>query len=100
MGLSELGCLAAKPPVEVASLSTVIMTVASDDAGMREIYGPDRAESLLASAEGRLFMNCATVTPQVHIEVESLGEQRGDSVLEACMASSITQAQWHLVSHV
>ena len=90
---AELGCLAAKTPVEVASLSTVIVTVVNDDAGMREIYGPNHAEGLLPSAEGSLFVNCATVTPQVHIEVESLVEQRGGSVLEACMASSITQAR-------
>ena len=38
-------------------------------------------------------MKCATVSPEVHIEVEALVEQQGGQSLEACMASSIPQAR-------
>src|SRR5437762_7196130 len=38
-------------------------------------------------------MNCATISPQVHVEIEKLAEEAGAQTLEACMASSITQAR-------
>ncbi|MCY4109389.1 MAG: NAD-binding protein, partial [Chloroflexi bacterium] len=38
-------------------------------------------------------VNCATITPKTHVEVEALAEAAGASSLEACMASSITQAR-------
>jgi 3-hydroxyisobutyrate dehydrogenase len=38
-------------------------------------------------------VNCATISPAVHIEVEELAETAGANALEACMASSITQAR-------
>src|SRR5690349_19542732 len=81
----ELGCDAARTPARVAELSELIVTVVSDDAAMREIYAGDRASSLLAFSEGRLFVNCATVTPSVHVEVEEAVEWRGGESLEACM---------------
>ena len=40
-----------------------------------------------------MFINCATITPQVHVDVEALAEGVGASSLESCMASSITQAR-------
>jgi 3-hydroxyisobutyrate dehydrogenase-like beta-hydroxyacid dehydrogenase len=89
----ELGCETATSPARVAELSHIIVTVVSDDAAMREIYAEDRRASLLAFANGRLFINCATITPSVHEEVEALVERHGGLCLEACMASSITQAR-------
>jgi 3-hydroxyisobutyrate dehydrogenase len=89
----ELGCEAARTPARVAELSDVILTVVSDDAAMREIYDADRSSGLLAFAEGRLFVNCATITPSLHVELEHTLERRGGESLEACMASSITQAR-------
>jgi 3-hydroxyisobutyrate dehydrogenase len=44
-------------------------------------------------AEGKLFINCATVSPDTHGLVESRAEAAGAQSLEACMASSITQAR-------
>jgi 3-hydroxyisobutyrate dehydrogenase-like beta-hydroxyacid dehydrogenase len=90
---SELECEAAHTPARVAELSDVILTVVSDDAAMREIYAVDGSSSLLTFARGRLFVNCATITPSVHVEIEHLVDQRGGESLEACMASSITQAR-------
>jgi 3-hydroxyisobutyrate dehydrogenase-like beta-hydroxyacid dehydrogenase len=88
----ELGCEAASLPARVAEVSEVIVTVVSDDSAMREIYGDTRS-SLLAFAKDRLFINSATVTPSVHVEVEASVERQGGMCLEACMASSITQAR-------
>lgn len=76
----------------VAELSDVIITVVSDDAAMYAIFAPDGG-SLLAGARGKVFVNCATVSPKVHVDVERLVEARGGNALEACMASSIPQAR-------
>lgn len=89
----EIGCEAAPAPARVAELSEVVITVVSDDAAMREIYAEHPRSSLLAFAKNRLFINCATITPSVHVEVENLVERQGGVCLEACMASSITQAR-------
>ena len=89
----ELGCAAADSPAGVAEVADVIFTVVTDDSAMRQIYATDRAHSLLKHAKGRLFINCATLSPQVHVEVQSLVELQGGQCLEACMASSITQAR-------
>jgi 3-hydroxyisobutyrate dehydrogenase len=90
---NELGCEAATTPAHVAERCTTIFTVITDDAGMRLIFAPRRAESLLSHASGRLFINCATLSPEIHVEVEAMVEQHGGKSLEACMASSITQAR-------
>src|SRR5437660_10210428 len=50
-------------------------------------------DNLLVNARGKLFINCATVSPRVHVEVEKLAQKAGAQTLEACMASSITQAR-------
>ena len=89
----ELGCEAADTPARVAELSEVVVTVVSDDAAMFDIYREGASSSLLAHAKGRLFINCATVTPDVHIAMERIVERHEGASLEACMASSITQAR-------
>ena len=90
----ELGCRAAATLAEVTEASDVVLTVVSDDAAMRRIFSPPtKADSLLRHARGRLFINCATLTPRVHIEVERACRKAGAASLEACMASSITQAR-------
>jgi 3-hydroxyisobutyrate dehydrogenase len=90
---TELGCEAAANPARVAELATTIFTVVSDDTAMRQIFSATDTESLLRHAKDRLYINCATLSPAVHIEVEALVTQRGGQSLEACMASSITQAR-------
>jgi 3-hydroxyisobutyrate dehydrogenase len=59
---------------------------------MRQIFSAPN-DNLLSQAEGKLFINCATVSPDVHVEIEQLAQQAGAQSLEACMASSITQAR-------
>ncbi len=90
---AELGCEAAATPARVAELAGIIFTVVSDDAAMRRIFSPDDGASLLRHADGRIFINCATVSPSIHVEIERLVERHGGRCLEACMASSIPQAR-------
>ncbi len=85
----ELGCTAATELKVVTALSDVIITVVTDDKAMKQIY----TGGLLARAKGKLFINCATVTPAVHVWVEQKCAAKGAQSLEACMASSITQAR-------
>ena len=89
---SELGAAASQDLSEVTSSADVIITVVSDDAAMYKIFG-DEGDSLLINARGKLFINCATVSPEVHVEVEKRAKAAGAQSLEACMASSITQAR-------
>jgi 3-hydroxyisobutyrate dehydrogenase len=87
----ELGSKAVDKVSGVSQLSDVIFTVVTDDAAMREIYfGP---ENLFSECSGKLFINCATVSPQVHVEIETRGRELGAEVLEAPMASSMTHAR-------
>ncbi len=90
---TELKCEAAGIPARVAEVANTVFTVVTDDAAMRQIYSTDRPDSLLTHANGRLFINCATVSPQIHVEVEALVQEHGAQSLEACMASSLTQAR-------
>jgi 3-hydroxyisobutyrate dehydrogenase len=85
----ELNCTAAPDLKSVTALSDVIITVVSDDKAMKRIF----TGGLLRRARGKFFINCATVTPSIHVWVEQKCEARGASSLEACMASSITQAR-------
>lgn len=89
----ELACEVASSPSGVAERSKIVFTVVSDDAAMREIYAEHDPASLVAHAKDRLFINCATITPATHIAIEHIVERHGGSSLEACMASSITQAR-------
>ena len=88
----EIGCAASQDLSEVTAQSDVIITVVSDDNAMREIFS-EEGDNLLVNARGKLFVNCATVSPQIHREVEQWAEAAGAASLEACMASSITQAR-------
>ena len=89
---AELGCAAAQDLSEVTAESDVIFTVVTDDNAMRQIFG-GTGDNLLVNARGKLFVNCATISPQVHVDVEKLAKKAGAQTLEACMASSIPQAR-------
>lgn len=89
----ELSLHQAHTPAEVADRSSVVITVVSDDTAMRTIFSAADPTSLLGSAQGRLFVNCATLSPQTHHDIEGLVTAQGGLYLEACMAGSITQAR-------
>src|SRR5271165_2324398 len=87
----ELGSQAVEKVSEVTRLSDVIFTVVTDDAAMKAIFlGPD---NLFKEPKGKLFINCATISPAVHVEIEKKGAELGAEVLEAPMASSLTHAR-------
>ena len=88
----ELESQAAATLAEVTRLADVIITVVTDDTAMRRIFAT-KGDSLLKNAQGKLFINCATISPKVHLEVEKLARKAKAQTLEACMASSITQAR-------
>ena len=89
---AELGCAAAQDLSQVTAESDVIFTVITDDNAMRQIFG-GTGDNLFVNARGKLFVNCATISPQVHVDIEKLAEKAGAQTLEACMASSIPQAR-------
>jgi len=77
----------------VTEIADFIITVVTDDDAMLKIFSEEAPDSLLKNAKGKLFINCATITPEVHVLVEKLTEKNGAQSLECCMASSITQAR-------
>jgi 3-hydroxyisobutyrate dehydrogenase len=87
----ELGTKATASLAEVTSAADVIFTVVSDDAAMEEIFFGD--DSLLQGAEGKTFINCATVSPESHKTAADAASKAGAKTLAASMASSITQAR-------
>src|SRR5213596_3364315 len=78
----ELGSTACPTLGDVTAGADVMFTIVTDDAAMREIY--KGADNLLVNARGKFFINCATVSPQIHCEAEQWTEAAGASSLEAC----------------
>ncbi len=77
---------------DVTANADVIITVISDDAAMRAIFAPT-GDSLLVNARAKIFVNCATLTPSVHVEVAQSAAAAGARTVETLMASSIPQAR-------
>ena len=89
---AELGCSHAEKLADVTESSDIIFTVITNDDAMRSIYFSDD-DNLLMSAEGKTFVNCATLSPGIQQEVANAAENAGAGALEGCMASSIPQAR-------
>ena len=90
---TEIGATAAGELAKVTALADYIITVVTDDAAMRQIFSEDADDSLIQGASGKVFINCATISPQVHVDIEQIAAKHGAESLEGCMASSITQAR-------
>jgi 3-hydroxyisobutyrate dehydrogenase len=88
---AEIGSTAYTTLAEVTANADIILTVVTNDAAMDAIFFG--ADNLLTGAEGRKFINCATLTPAVHTKLEDAATKVGATCLEACMASSIPQAR-------
>lgn len=88
----ELGSKACDSLTELTRLSDVIFTVVTDDQAMREIYNRP-GDNLFTDAQGKLFINCATISPGVHQELMAQANGLNAKMLEAPMASSIPQAR-------
>src|SRR5271170_7610024 len=72
----ELKCHAAEKLTEVTAKADFILTVVSDDMAMRDIYTAP-GKNLLIGAKGCTFINFATVSPQVHYDVEAAVHHAG-----------------------
>jgi len=88
----ELGCTHASNLAEVTAISDIILTVVTNDAAMEAIFF-DSDDNLFKEAAGKLFINCATLSPGMHINLEQKAAEVNAQTLEGCMASSITQAR-------
>lgn len=88
----ELGCKHATTLPEVTASADVIFTVVTNDASMDAIFSAGN-DSLLTNAAGKIFINCATVSPQSHRKTYDAAKAVGAHSLEASMASSISQAR-------
>ena len=88
----ELNCANPLKLEDVTALADVVITVVTDDKSMEGIFSL-KGDSLLKGAAGRIFINCATVSPATHVEVEKRARKGKAASLEACMASSISQAR-------
>ncbi len=89
---TELGAAHAVSLAQVTAAADVIFTVVTDDVAQLAVFA-ETGDSLLVGAEGKTFVNCATITPGTHIEVERRAKAAGAAAIEACMASSIPQAR-------
>ncbi len=89
---AELGATHATRLADITAAADVVFTVVTDDAAQLAVFA-ETGDSLLVGAQGRTFVNCATLTPQVHVEVQRRARAAGASSLEGCMASSIPQAR-------
>jgi 3-hydroxyisobutyrate dehydrogenase-like beta-hydroxyacid dehydrogenase len=88
---SELDTTAVQKLSEVTTGSDIVITVVTDDAAMRSIFFDD--DNLFQNSSGKIFLNCATLSPDIHIELERVAAANDAETLEVCMASSIPQAR-------
>ncbi len=89
---AEIGARACPTLAEVVAAADVVFTVVTDDAAQLGVFAP-AGDSLLTGAAGKVFVNCATVSPATHVEVDRRVRAAGGVALEGCMASSIPQAR-------
>ena len=88
----EIGCGHANSLAEVTAISDVIVTVVTNDAAMESIFFGE-GDNLFQDAGGKVFINCATLSPGMHVKLETAAAELGAETIEGCMASSITQAR-------
>ncbi len=88
---SEISASAYSTLAEVTAHADIILTVVTNDEAMNAIFFGE--DNLLTGAEGRVFINCATLTPAIHHKLDEAAAKVGAQCLEACMASSIPQAR-------
>jgi len=88
----ELGARHAQTLAAVTAAADVVFTVVTDDQAQASVFA-EHGDSLLARAKGKIFINCATITPKTHVEIGRRAKKAGAVTLEGCMASSIPQAR-------
>ena len=88
----ELGAANCDKLADVTAAADIIITVVTNDDAMRAIYFAE-GDNLLQGADGKTFINCATLSPGAHKEAYDGGKKVGAEVLEGAMASSISHAR-------
>ena len=89
----ELECAHSTSLEGVTASSDIIITVVTNDAAVKRIFSAKKDHLLKSKTKGKVFINCATITPKTHTQIEAWCEKAHASSLEACMASSIPQAR-------
>jgi 3-hydroxyisobutyrate dehydrogenase len=89
---TEIEAQTAQTLAEVTANSDIVLTVVTNDAAMEAIFFNEE-DNLFIESAGTLFINCATLSPEVHVKLENAAAKVGAQTLEGCMASSITQAR-------
>ncbi|MEN9634727.1 MAG: 2-hydroxy-3-oxopropionate reductase [Verrucomicrobiota bacterium] len=88
----EIGAAHVTQLAAITAAADIIFTVVTDDAAQLAIF-PTNGDSLLRGATGKVFINCATISPATHVEIARRAQAVGALTLEGCMASSIPQAR-------
>ncbi len=88
----EIGATAYTKLADVTANADIIFTVVTNDAAMKKIF-LNKKDSLLVDAAGKTFINCATLSPDIQKQVSTACKRRKAACIEACMASSISQAR-------
>src|SRR5258706_7604601 len=73
---NEIAAQSARTLAEATASGDVIFTVVTDDAAQLGVFA-ERGDSLLIGAKGKTFVNCATITPATHVEVERRAKAAG-----------------------
>lgn len=89
---AEIGATAYDKLSAVTAAADIVFTVVTNDDAMRAIFF-GQEDNLLVGASGKTFINCATLSPGMHVEIEKASEAAGAASIEGCMASSIPQAR-------
>lgn len=89
---NEIGATPCAKLADVTARADVIFTVVTDDKAQLNVF-TNKKDNLLMGAKGKVFVNCATISPVTHVKVEQLARKAGAESLEGCMASSINQAR-------
>jgi 3-hydroxyisobutyrate dehydrogenase-like beta-hydroxyacid dehydrogenase len=88
---TEISATAYTKLADITANADIILTVVTNDKAMDAIFFGE--DNLFTAADGRVFINCATLTPAVHNKMDEAAAKVGAQCLEACMASSIPQAR-------
>ena len=67
---------------EVTANSDIIITVVTDDAYAQHFLRDDN----LTDSNGKTFLNCKNLSPDIHIELEEAVASNGGGGTEVCMA--------------
>ncbi|MGY9004060.1 MAG: NAD(P)-binding domain-containing protein, partial [Rhodospirillales bacterium] len=77
----ELGASACATLADITDCSDIVFTVVTNDAVMEAIFFGE--DNLFAEAKGTLFINCATLSPDLHRKLETEATKVGAESVEA-----------------